>query len=92
MSNLTTYKAWFRTLIIDRVLGFIAASLNTFFACLPVDAASAFGGWMARLVGPKLRVTKNARRELNIVFPNLRTEEIELIIIQMYLGKLLPEI
>jgi KDO2-lipid IV(A) lauroyltransferase len=84
MSNLTTYKTWFRARIINRVLGFIAAALNTFFACLPVDTASTFGGWMARRVGPKLRVTKNARRELNIVFPELKNEEIELIIIQMW--------
>ena len=84
MSNLTTYKTWFRVSIINRVLGFIVAALNTFFACLPVDTASTFGGWMARRVGPKLRVTKNARRELNIVFPDLKNEEIELIIIQMW--------
>lgn len=55
-----------------------------FFALLPVDAASALGGWIARLVGPRLSVSGTARRNLARVFPELDAGETATIIEGMW--------
>lgn len=39
------------------------------FSMLPVDAASAFGGWLARLLGPMTRAGTTAKRNLARIFP-----------------------
>lgn len=54
------------------------------FGLLPVDAASWLGGFIARLVGPRLRVTQNARRNLKRIFPDLSERDIERIVLQMW--------
>ena len=58
--------------------------LYALFGLLPVDAASWLGGALARLVGPRLRVTKNARRNLKRVFPHLSESEIDRIVTAMW--------
>jgi len=45
--------------------------------CLPLDAASALGGLLARLIGPRLRVSELARRNLRAAFPDLSEPRIE---------------
>jgi len=54
------------------------------FGLLPLDAASAVGGWLARKVGPLLRSTRIARRNLQQAFPDKSTAEIEAIITGMW--------
>ncbi|MFP6734790.1 MAG: lauroyl acyltransferase [Rhodospirillales bacterium] len=54
------------------------------FALLPVDAASWLGGALGRLVGPHLGVTRNARRNLKRVFPEMQGAELERIISAMW--------
>ena len=39
------------------------------FKLLPVSMASSFGGWIGRMLGPLLPVTKRARTNINYVFP-----------------------
>jgi Kdo2-lipid IVA lauroyltransferase/acyltransferase len=58
--------------------------LYAVFGLLPVDAASWLGGALARLIGPRLRVTQNARRNLARIFPHLAPEEIERIVRAMW--------
>ncbi len=41
------------------------------FAILPLDAASAFGGWIGRTFGPLMGVSKRAGRHLEIAFPGM---------------------
>jgi len=77
-------KIWFRKYISHPSQALVAWFLNAFFALLPLDHASALGGWMGRQIGPHLHVTENARRELAIVFPLLSSHEIEKIIIGMW--------
>jgi KDO2-lipid IV(A) lauroyltransferase len=77
-------KTWFRKFILHPSQAVIAWILNAFFTILPLDWASALGGWMGRQIGPRLRVTGNARRELAIVFPLLNSYEIEKIIDGMW--------
>jgi KDO2-lipid IV(A) lauroyltransferase len=45
--------------------------------CLPLDAASALGGFLARLIGPRLRVADLARRNLRAAFPGLSEPRID---------------
>ncbi len=41
-----------------------------FFALLPLDTASALGGWLGRTIGVRLPVTRQARRNLRRIFPD----------------------
>ncbi len=63
------------------------------FRMLPLDAASALGGRVARWIGPRLRVTGNARHNLRHAFPEKSAAEIEDIIRGMWdnLGRVLAE-
>ncbi len=62
----------------------VARVFYGFFALLPLDTASWLGGWLARKIGPRLRVTRNARRNLKRIFPALNEAEIERIIVDMW--------
>jgi KDO2-lipid IV(A) lauroyltransferase len=42
-----------------------------FFSLLPLDVASALGGWIARLIGPRLAVSRLARDNLRQALPDL---------------------
>ncbi len=52
-----------------RLEAFGAALLFGFFRLLPLDAASALGGWLGRVVGPRLGVTKRAAINLRRALP-----------------------
>ncbi|MGZ9092922.1 MAG: lipid A biosynthesis lauroyl acyltransferase [Rhodoplanes sp.] len=47
---------------------------------LPLDMASAVGGWLGRTIGPRLRRTDVARRNLRSAFPDKSDAEIEAIV------------
>lgn len=47
------------------------------FGALPVPAASALGGWLARMVGPRLRAHRIARRNLTRALPALAPAEVD---------------
>ena len=48
-----------------------AALMFGLFRRLPLDAASALGGWLGRLIGPRLGVTKRAAINLRRALPEL---------------------
>ena len=50
------------------------------FGALPVDAASAFGGAIARTIGPRLGISRRARHNLARVMPDLDAAAIEAIV------------
>ena len=54
------------------------------FGLLPLDAASAAGGWLARMVGPLLRAHRIARSNLVRAFPDKSGAEIEVILRGMW--------
>ena len=54
------------------------------FALLPVDAASALGGWVGRTFGSILNVSNNARRNLRNIYPDWTNEEIETVLVAMW--------
>ncbi|TMJ56035.1 MAG: lauroyl acyltransferase, partial [Alphaproteobacteria bacterium] len=60
---------------------------------LPLDAASALGGALARCIGPRLGVSNRARRNLHAALPQLSAPQIEAIVRGMWdnLGRVAAE-
>jgi KDO2-lipid IV(A) lauroyltransferase len=60
---------------------------------LPISWASACGGFLGRTIGPGHRISKRARRNLAIAFPDLSTPEIERLVLAMWdnLGRTVME-
>jgi KDO2-lipid IV(A) lauroyltransferase len=54
------------------------------FRLLPVDRASDLGGWLGRKIGPHLPVTRWARCNLRLAFPNKQSKEIEAVVRGMW--------
>jgi KDO2-lipid IV(A) lauroyltransferase len=54
------------------------------FKVLPIDAASALGGWIGRTIGRHLPVTRHARRNLQRVFPEWSAAEREACVARMW--------
>lgn len=55
-----------------------------FARLLGLERASAFGGWLARSIGPRIKVSRIARRNLARAFPELGADEIERIVRAMW--------
>ncbi len=55
-----------------------------FFARLPLDRASALGGWLGRSLGPRLALSERARGNLRRAFPEMDQGGIEAIIVGMW--------
>ncbi len=68
----------------QRLEAVLALAIWALFGLLPLDAASATGGWLARVVGPRLRVSRIARRNLIRAFPDKGAAEIEAIVRGMW--------
>ncbi|WP_374632571.1 lauroyl acyltransferase [Ferrovibrio sp.] len=63
------------------------------FGLLPLEQASAFGGWLGRKLGPKVPVHRMAARQLQRAMPELSEAEQEKILTGMWdnLGRVLAE-
>lgn len=63
------------------------------FGALPIDRASALGGWLGRMLGPRLPVTRVAERNLRRAFPDRSAAEIAAIVRAMWdnLGRVAAE-
>jgi Kdo2-lipid IVA lauroyltransferase/acyltransferase len=70
-----------------------AAAIFGLFRLLPVDAASAFGGWLGRLIGPRLGVTKRAAINLRRALPGLDAAAVRRVMRGMWdnLGRVVAE-
>lgn len=55
-----------------------------FHYILPFDKSAAFGGWIARHIGPRSSLSKRARSSLKKCFPELTSIEIERIVVEMW--------
>lgn len=64
-----------------------------FFRLLPVDAASALGGWLGRKIGPGLGITRRAARSLRRALPELDEAGVTEAIAEMWdnIGRVLAE-
>src|SRR4051812_39851843 len=64
-----------------------AAGVALFFALCrvwPVDIASGIGGWLGRRLGPRLGVSRQARRTLAAAFPDWPPADIERVVRGMW--------
>jgi KDO2-lipid IV(A) lauroyltransferase len=63
------------------------------FGALSIDRASALGGWLGRRIGPRLRHSGRARRNITLAMPELTAEEAERIVVDMWdnLGRFMAE-
>lgn len=68
----------------QRLEALAAQFIWALFGVLPVDAASATGGWLARTIGPLMGASKIARRNLARAFPLKNPDEIEAIVRGMW--------
>lgn len=68
-------------------------ALYGFFRLLPLETASALGGWIGRNLGPRLGATRKARRNLSRAMPELSQSEQDLILRGMWdnLGRVMAE-
>lgn len=73
-----------RRWILHPLEAFVIWLVYLLFAVLPVDAASATGGWIARKLGPLTAVQNTARRNLNRVLPDMTDAETDRILVQMW--------
>jgi Kdo2-lipid IVA lauroyltransferase/acyltransferase len=67
-----------------RIEAWGAALFFAVMRALPLDAASGFGGAVARWIGPRLGISNRARRNLRAAIPELSTAEIEAIVRGMW--------
>lgn len=68
----------------NRVEAAVAWLAYRFFGLLPLDTASAVGGWLGRTIGYRLPVTRRARRNLARAFPDKSEDEREAIVLAMW--------
>ncbi len=79
--------------LVHRLEGVGAAILFRLFRLLPLDAASGLGGWLGRVVGPRLGVSKRAAINLRRALPGLGEAEMRRIMRGMWdnLGRVIAE-
>ncbi len=77
-------KRWFYRYVRTPAEGLLAELAYAFFCILPLDLASAFGGWVARLIGPHLGVSARARRNIHRALPELTDQRIDSIVRGMW--------
>ena len=77
----------------DWTEGLFARLAFAFFRVLPLDAASAVGGFLARSIGPVLGISKRARLNLRRALPDLSDSDINRIVRGMWdnLGRVVAE-
>jgi KDO2-lipid IV(A) lauroyltransferase len=86
-------RPWLPRDLAHRIEAVGAGLMFGLFRLLPLDAASAVGGWLGRLVGPRLGVTKRAQINLQRALPHLDPAEARLVMRGMWdnLGRVIAE-
>jgi KDO2-lipid IV(A) lauroyltransferase len=75
-------------------LEFVAVLLSlSIFRILSLDRASSFGGWMAGLIGPRLRKNLRAKANIMMIFPEWSERQVEEVLQGMWnnLGRVFGE-
>ena len=71
----------------------VAASLLALLRALPLTAASGLAGWLTRVIGPRLGVTRRAGRNLRRAMPELTAHQADVILGDVWenLGRMTAE-
>ena len=93
MADRTPLARRLRRLLVYPLEALAAAAVYGCFRLLPVDAASAVGGWLGRAIGPRLQVTGRAIRNIERAMPELDEKEVRRIVRAMWdnLGRVMGE-
>lgn len=93
MLSLPRIPSAFRRFVVHPIEAAGAFSIYVLFRLLPMDWASALGGWLGRTFGPKAGITARARRNIRIAFPDATAAEVERIVRGMWdnLGRVAAE-
>ena len=62
----------------------VALMIYSLFKILPIDLASALGGWLGRTIGPRMPISERAVRNLSAAFPEKTPAEIGTIVRGMW--------
>lgn len=86
-------RQFWRYWVVHPLQAAVAYPLYGLLGLLPLDRASALGGWVARRIGPLLPVSNRARCNLRRAFPEKSAAEIEIIVAGMWenLGRTVAE-
>jgi Kdo2-lipid IVA lauroyltransferase/acyltransferase len=87
------FYRWMTRTIGHRVEGALVLSAAALFKALPLDAASALGGWIGRTIGPRLPGSRTADANLRRAMPELSPAERRRIVRGMWdnLGRTMAE-
>jgi len=90
----TGSRGWARRVIGNPLEAFLVGILLTVFRWMGVDRASDTGAAIARTIGPLLRVTNRARRNLGVAFPEMTNGQVDKTVRAMWdnLGRYAAEI
>ncbi len=79
--------------VFDSLQGLGVRLVFGFFRILPLDMASALGGWIARTIGPRLGTSRRARQRLLRALPDLDAPTADRAILRMWdnLGRVVAE-
>ena len=93
MFNALQISAALRRTLVHPVEAAVAAGVYSVFRALPLDAASALGGWLARAIGPRLGISGRAVANLGRAYPEKSPGEIKAIVRGMWdnLGRVAAE-
>ncbi|MEQ9327096.1 MAG: lipid A biosynthesis lauroyl acyltransferase [Rhodospirillales bacterium] len=76
MSDRMVRRTFFKAAFVDPAQAFLVRLAILLFRALPLDNASAFGGWLVRKVGPMLKQHRIALNNLRKAFPEKTDDEI----------------
>ncbi len=93
MADAYSKDGFWRRWVIHPAQGMAAYAVLGIARLMPLEAASGLGGWLGRTIGPRVGITKRARRNLRRAFPKKTVDEIEAIIRGMWdnLGRVVFE-
>ncbi|MBM3566418.1 MAG: lauroyl acyltransferase, partial [Alphaproteobacteria bacterium] len=93
MISLPRPMSAFRRWVVHPIEAAAAFLIYAFFKLMPLEMASAVGGWLGRTVGPLLPLSDRAYRNLARVFPEKPQKEIRAIVRGMWdnLGRVAAE-
>ena len=88
-----TFRHHWRRFVARPVQAGLTALAVLFFGLLPLDWASAIGGWLGRTIGPHTGMSRRAWRNLQRAFPDKPPPELDTIVRDMWdnLGRVAAE-
>lgn len=93
MASRAAWRRRFTLYLVRPVETVVLHVLHAIISLLPVDAASALGGAIARTIGPHLGLSRRARKGIARAFPELEARAVETLVREMWdnLGRVAAE-